>query len=76
MLSCLIARAFASSASGVTFEFEAGQPGFPNPSTAFGSMQIELSLVDSIALPDGAFMVQLGVDATAEMTTDSFDGDQ
>lgn len=63
-----------SPASAVTFGFDASQPGFPDPKTAFGSMDVDLTLGELTALPDGAFMTQLGVAVTGEMTTDAFDG--
>ena len=55
-----------SPASAVTFGFDASQPGFPDPKTAFGSMDVDLTLGDLIALPDGAFMTPLGVAATGK----------
>ena len=70
-LACLASLVMWSPASAVTFEFEAAQPGFPDPSTASGSMEIALALGDLIALPDDDFMVQLGAAVTAEMTTDA-----
>ena len=75
MLVCLACSAMAlSPASAVTFGYDASQPGFPDPKTAFGSMDVDLTLGELIALPDGAFMTQLGAAVTAEMTTDAFGG--
>jgi hypothetical protein len=61
-------------ASAITFGFDASQSGFPDPDTASGSMDVDLTLAELIALPDGAFMTQLGAGITGEMTTNSFDG--
>jgi hypothetical protein len=75
MLACLACFAMAlSPASATTFGYDASQPGFPNPDTAFGSVDVDLTLGELIALPDGAFMVPLAAAVTAEITTDAFGG--
>jgi hypothetical protein len=62
----------ASPAAALVIAFDASQPGFPDPQTAVGHMELGLSLADLIASDTGGALVPLGVPVSAPVTlTDS-----